>query len=101
MKPLISGKSPVAVCSRGRACGQGGCETILSIYNPTSYCSLHEHPQLAVAHPKRRDGNVVEKACAFERCGENFETSNAKRIYCNDRCRMAAFELRRRQERAG
>jgi len=44
--------SPVQCFVTGRACAQKGCVTVLSIYNGTSLCYLHE----------RRDGWRVNHA---------------------------------------
>lgn len=36
------GKEASARSPRGRVCAQDGCRTILSIYNKSSRCSVHE-----------------------------------------------------------
>jgi len=78
----ISQARRVRVHQRGRICAEAGCATILSIYNPSKYCSAHlEQALLAVA---------------CENCGAGFETRNPRRRYCSDRCRMAAFARRKR-----
>jgi hypothetical protein len=83
----------VAVRERGRVCAHDGCDTILSIYNPAKYCSAHVSEALG---RRRRPGSQTERPVACEHCGETFETRNANRRYCSDRCRMAAFARRRR-----
>jgi len=35
---------PSPTFGRGRICAASGCKTHLSIYNPTTRCSLHDHP---------------------------------------------------------
>ena len=76
----------------GRTCGCSACNTILSVYNPSTYCALHA--SLAVARRRSIPGPATEVACA--RCGDSFETSNPARKYCSDRCRMADFARRKR-----
>ena len=96
-KPASS-LSPVRVRPRGRRCAKEECATILSIYNPTNYCCLHQGPGAAKRTRPRSDGAVLERRCLFANCGELFETRNPRRLYCSDRCRMAAFALRRQTE---
>ena len=77
----------------GRICAHAACDTILSIYNPSKYCTVHA----TIAANGRRRGlsrRVREVAC--EHCGTQFATSNEARKYCSDRCRMAAFARRKR-----
>lgn len=78
---------------RGRICAHVECDTILSIYNPSKYCTVHA----GLAASGRRRGMprpIREVAC--EQCGTVFETSNQARKFCSDRCRMAAFARRKR-----
>ena len=77
--------------SRDRVCGAKDCETVLSTYNPSSFCALHE---CAVRRPRRASQPIVERTC--EHCAAAFETANLHRRYCSDRCRMAAFARRKR-----
>ena len=37
-----SGTAGVRTYARGRVCRAGGCGTVLSVYNPTSFCALHQ-----------------------------------------------------------
>ena len=77
----------------GRSCSHPDCDTILSIYNPSKYCTVHA----SLAASGRRRGTprpIREVAC--EQCGTVFETGNQARKYCSDRCRMAAFARRKR-----
>ena len=77
--------------SRSRVCGASDCETVLSAYNPSSFCALHDR---AVRPTRRTSRPISELAC--EHCGAAFETANPHRRYCSDRCRMAAFARRKR-----
>ena len=83
----------VAIKERGRVCAHEGCDTVLSIYNPSKYCSAH-----ASEGPGRRHRRALQPArrvfCG--NCGEEFETKNMHRKYCSDRCRMSAFARRKR-----
>jgi endogenous inhibitor of DNA gyrase (YacG/DUF329 family) len=77
----------------GRICAHAGCGTILSIYNPSKYCTVHA----SLGTGGRRRGMpspIREVAC--QQCGTVFETSNRARRFCSDRCRMAAFARRKR-----
>jgi endogenous inhibitor of DNA gyrase (YacG/DUF329 family) len=63
------------------------------MYNPSRVCSVHAH--LAAKRPRRTTTSVVlTKTCAFEGCGKAFQTTNPRRIFCSDRCRMRAFQAR-------
>jgi hypothetical protein len=46
VRAVVSG-SRVQVQRRGRLCAQEGCDTVLSVYNPVPFCSLHEHASQA------------------------------------------------------
>jgi hypothetical protein len=39
-----SSKRPTASSPRGRVCEVGECPTVLSIYNHSVWCSVHEQP---------------------------------------------------------
>ena len=39
-----SSKHSTASFPRGRVCQAEGCLTILSVYNPLAWCSVHERP---------------------------------------------------------
>ena len=93
VKPETS-LSPVRVRARGRRCAQEDCATILSIYNRTKYCCLHQRRLTATPARQRIDGELTTRRCAHAKCGAVFEARNPRRLYCSDRCRMAAFELR-------
>jgi len=85
----------VTVYERGRVCARSGCSTRLSVYNPSDYCAAHA----ALATPRPRihqsHGPLSERRCASETCNEVFVSGNPKRLYCCQRCRMAAFQRRR------
>jgi hypothetical protein len=50
-----------------------------------------------MARNRRRRGELHPlREVACEHCGVTFETQNAHRRYCSDRCRMAAFARRKR-----
>jgi endogenous inhibitor of DNA gyrase (YacG/DUF329 family) len=77
----------------GRVCAHAACGTVLSIYNPSKYCTVHA----TIGASSRRRGlprPIRELAC--EHCGTTFATGNEARKYCSDRCRMAAFARRKR-----
>jgi endogenous inhibitor of DNA gyrase (YacG/DUF329 family) len=82
----------VIVKDRGRVCAHESCDTILSMYNHTSFCSAH----VEEARVRRRRALQVARTVACEHCGAMFETKNTHRKYCSDRCRMAAFARRKR-----
>jgi endogenous inhibitor of DNA gyrase (YacG/DUF329 family) len=89
----VSQANRVRSYQTGRICGHTECDTILSIYNPSRYCTVHA----ALAASGRRRGTprpIREVAC--EQCGTVFETGNQARKFCSDRCRMAAFARRKR-----
>ncbi len=86
-----AGAASVRTYARGRVCRADGCGTVLSAYNSSAFCALHE----GVLPRKRRAWRpAMERACA--QCGVAFETANERRRYCSDRCRMAAFARRKR-----
>jgi len=83
---------------RGRVCVAGGCATILSAYNPSSWCAVHDR-----LSPRARSGRGTRppansRACANPACGAVFESANAKRQYCSDDCRGQAFYARRHHD---
>ena len=80
-----------------RRCRHEGCTTVLSIYNPSAYCSLHERRQ--VQHVRHTARQVLQRVCANTACATAFVTTNPARVYCSDRCRMSAFQQRRQAEK--
>ena len=70
-RPLLSGTASVRTYARGRVCRAGDCGTVLSAYNPSSLCALHER---ALPRPPRARRQAAERA--FENCGAAFETAN-------------------------
>ena len=97
LRERVSGRRPlpgtasVRTYARGRVCRAAGCGTVLSSYNPSSFCALHE---CAIPRPRRARRPAAERTC--ENCGGAFTTANEQQRYCIDRCRMAAFARRRR-----
>jgi hypothetical protein len=92
----------VASFPRGRVCAAEDCDTILSTYNPSAYCAIHEVRAASRPPRARRPSFACEPhRCANPACGRWFKTSNAKRQYCSSRCRSQAFDERRRQDRQG
>lgn len=89
----VSKTHRVRAYERGRICAHEGCDTVLSVYNPSAYCGAHAE----LARSKRRRGELHPlREVACEHCGAAFETQNTHRRYCSDRCRMAAFARRKR-----
>lgn len=94
----LNPRGPVSQAKRvrsyqgGRVCAHAACGTILSIYNPSKYCTVHA----ALGANGRRRGLRPIREVACEHCGTVFATGNEARKYCSDRCRMAAFARRKR-----
>ncbi len=81
----------------GRICVAGGCDTVLSSYNPSSWCAIHDR-----LRPERKRRRLVppidSRTCANPTCGTVFESANARRQYCSDDCRGLAFYARRHRD---
>jgi hypothetical protein len=87
------GRVKVHTYEPGRTCAALGCATILSTYNRSSYCALHNADEDGKSkHRVQRP--LEERPCP--QCGQLFATANPKRRYCGDPCRMAAFQGRRK-----
>ena len=74
----------------GRVCVAAGCPTILSAYNPSSWCAVHDR-----LSPQARKGRGTRpptdsRTCANPACGTVFESANARHEYCSDDCRGLA-----------
>jgi hypothetical protein len=95
MWSLGGSASSVKTYERGRVCAVPGCTTSLSIYNPSACCALHERLSREPTHRRRFDENV-ERRCANDGCQVVFVATNPARRYCSDRCRIYAFQRRRR-----
>ncbi len=93
-----SGSARVRAFQADRRCREEGCGTILSIYNPSTYCSLHERRQ-ADRRARQSSREVLQRVCANGVCGTPFIPTNPARVYCSDRCRMSAFQQRRQAEK--
>ena len=86
----------VSVFGRGRVCAAADCATILSAYNPSAHCGVHEPPEVSRKPGPGCTGRPLEtRLCGNPLCGRAFESRHAKRQYCSDRCRMQAFQERR------
>ena len=79
----VSQANRVRSYQSGRVCAHSECGTILSIYNPAKYCTVHA---AAAAGGRRRTPRPIREV-ACEQCGTVFETGNQARKYCSDRCR--------------
>lgn len=100
-EPPRAGVQRVTVYGCGRVCAEPECETVLSAYNPSAYCWLHERRALAAkVRSPRNEARPVRKACAHDACTRAFQSANPARRYCSDRCRMAAFQSRRSMARS-
>jgi hypothetical protein len=88
------GRSPVR--SAGRTCAADGCTTILSTYNHSEYCGVHE--RTVVRHRQHRRSRppqpVLERLCPH--CDDVFETTNPRRRFCSDACRIASWQRNQR-----
>jgi hypothetical protein len=89
----VSQANRVRSYQSGRVCAHCECGTILSIYNPSKYCTVHAG---LAAGGRRRGAPRPIREVTCEQCGTVFETGNQARKYCSDRCRMAAFARRKR-----
>ena len=79
---------------RGRVCDEPGCDTRLSIYNPSPFCALHTVKASAALRRAASRSPLEERACGS--CGSLFATSNPRRRYCGDPCRLKAWTQRGR-----
>ncbi len=75
----------------GRVCAEPGCTTILSIYNPSPRCAVHQREAQML---RFRRVTMQEELRHCIHCGAEFTTSNPKRRYCSSRCRSQAFAVR-------
>ncbi len=56
--------------ARGRVCAAAGCATVLSVYNGSAFCALHD--RALASRPRRALHPARERAC--DHCGTVFET---------------------------
>jgi hypothetical protein len=57
-----SGRGPIRTRARDRTCGHDGCGTLLSVYNRSERCWIHEPPKKYVVHKggrPRKDRHVA------------------------------------------
>ena len=80
----------------GRLCAEPGCTTLLSMYNSSSRCAVHQR-RGAVLRLRRLESEETERRC--HQCGVPFITTNPRRKYCSARCRSHAFAARERATR--
>ena len=81
-RPMVGDSRPCPFTRAEGVAGCEGCDTILSIYNPTDYCGLHARdcePEETTFTRRRNDGDVISRTCAYEGCQHTFETANARR----------------------
>lgn len=80
----------------GRVCAEPGCTTVLSMYNPSPRCAIHQR-QATIVRFRRLESVEVQRLC--HQCGGQFVTTNPRRKYCSARCRSHAFAARERAMR--
>ena len=81
----------------GRVCAVEGCGTVLSAYNPSRTCALHDGVWRDEARRTSRRSTPreeVTRRCAFDDCGREFTSANPAKRYCCDAYRMKAFQAR-------
>ena len=74
IRRAVSQTDRVRIHERGRICAHAGCDTILSIYNPTKYCTAH----VSEAAGARRRMTHGPRATACEACGLVFERTRER-----------------------
>lgn len=92
------GERPARYAS-GRRCAAPGCSTILSMYNPASFCCVHDREAAPVRTRRKPERPTMIVVCARPGCAIAYATDNPRRKYCSDRCRVKAFEDRQRSLR--
>ncbi len=93
-----TGSERVRAFEPQRRCAREGCSTVLSIYNASSYCSVHDRGH-TTGRTRKGDKKLLERTCANGSCLTSFVTDNPARVYCSDGCRMRAFQQRRQSAR--
>ena len=95
--PTTSGRRSdrVRTYTERRVCAEPGCTTVLSVYNSSSRCALHQ--RRAVVRLRRLEAVEMEHHCS--QCGAPFVTMNPRRKYCSPRCRSHAFAAREKAMR--
>ncbi len=97
VKIVASGSAASSVYKRGRRCSEEGCDTVLSMYNPSAYCAIHLRAERQSRGKRETERELLTKTCGSQACGLTFETTNPARRFCSDRCRMLAFAERQRE----
>jgi hypothetical protein len=86
----------------GRVRAVEGCSTVLSSYNPSALCCLHNRDWTVRPRPVERHTEGLTEligTCQNPLCGAEFVTTNPAKKYCDSRCRMQAFQRRLTAER--
>ena len=98
LEPLAPGRRSdrVRMYHEGRVCAEPGCGTVLSVYNPSSRCAVHQR-RGDIIPLRRLESLEVERSCS--QCGAPFLTTNPRRKYCSARCRSHAFAEREKAAR--
>jgi len=87
----------VSVFGGDRVCAAADCGTILSVYNPSSRCVIHDEREVSLRpRASRMDRPSEDRRCGTPACERWFESPNPKRLFCSDRCRLQAFYEHRR-----
>lgn len=97
LQSVAVGMSKTRTYGTGRTCAVEGCDTILSAYNPSRTCALHDGLWREDARRSSRRAaprEEVTRRCSYERCGREFTSANPAKRYCCDACRMKAFQAR-------
>jgi len=90
------GQRTLKTFPKGRTCSVEGCETVLSVYNPSGYCSLHAEAFGRASEPRPvRHRETALRRCLY--CGKQFLSSSARHKYCCTSCRVRDFQRRAAQ----
>jgi hypothetical protein len=86
----------VSVFGGGRVCAAADCGTILSVYNPSPRCVIHDEREVSCRwRTSLKDRPSEARVCGNPACERWFESPNPKRLFCSERCRVQAFSVRR------
>jgi hypothetical protein len=97
LRSASEGSGKTRTYGAGRTCIVEGCGTVLSAYNPSRTCALHDGQWRDDARRGGRRATTreeVTRRCSFEGCGREFTSANPAKRYCCDACRMKAFQAR-------
>lgn len=90
-----SQKPPSRTFGAERICSAPGCMTVLSKYNPADVCSSHGGWNQGKPRQERAVRHVQERTCLNPLCNKRFTTTNDKKKFCSDRCRIQASRLKK------